>query len=393
LEEIGKSIGKSADEVRKMISAGQISADQGVQGILAAIQKTTGKPIGQAAAEASKSLGGLLARLEQIPEGLLMMAAPTEGLAKLKDALGNILAAFAPSTAGGQALSAAFGKMGDALGTFLSGLTGKKGASALESFATGIAGLVETIADMVGKIGAVMGPVLGGLISGLGKGLNAGKKAGAANVDTTESFVRLGEALGKVAEGIGTLLGRFAALFAADKANQESGAWLDDLMGKINAALGLINAISNAAQTVYAAATWVGTQLVSGIIAGINAAAPGLVAAVGALALLTTGTMASAHQIQSPSREWQNEIGYQLPAGEAEGIYKAAPLVTRAAQDVAANTTQARAGAGSALPIGAGSGPSVHIEQLIVYANGGPAQIAEQVRLRLIQELGVIGHA
>jgi hypothetical protein len=112
---------------------------------------------------------------------------------------------------------------------------------------------------------------------------------------------------------------------------------------------------------------------------------------VGALAQLTTGTMASAHQIQSPSKEWQNEIGYQLPAGEAQGIYKAAPLVTRAAQDVAGDTTQARAEA--ALPIGQSAGASVVIEQLIVYANGGPAQIAEQVRLSLIQELGVIGHA
>lgn len=334
LEEIGKGIGKSGQEVRKMISQGKISADQGVQGIMAAIQKTTGKPIGKAAEEASKSLGGLLSRLEQIPQGLLLMADSSKGLETVKGALGNVLGAFAPSTEGGKALSAAFGKLGDAFATFLSGLTGAGGADSLQKFALGLASVITQIADAASRLGTVLGPRIGKAVDMMGDAMG--------DESMMNAFI------GTINLSIDALI---LLLNAVDQAR--------DTVGAIGAVFSTVyNAITGAAQSVYTSAQSIGTNLVQGIIAGISLASPMLAAAIQGLAAMSTGTMQGATQINSPSKLWRDEIGYQLPAGAAEGMYDGAPLMATAARDVGGMTTRsganAASSAGGAMVSGAG---------------------------------------
>ncbi len=330
LEEIGKKIGKSAADVRKMISAGKISADEGIQGILAAIQKTTGKPIGKAAEEASKSLGGMLARLEQVPGGLLLMADAGKGMATLKDVLGNVLSAFGPSTEGGKALAASFGKLGDAFATFFSGLTGKKGADSLQTFALGLANVITRVADAGNRLGTVLGPKIGSLIDSFGKAL--GDKS---FVDTFIGAINL---------SIDALIVFFDVINSIRAAVTLVGGVVSNVLG----------AISSAATAVYNGAQSIGTNLVNGIIAGISLASPLLAAAVQGLASMTTSTAQAAHKVASPSKEWRDEIGYQLPAGAAEGVYDGAPLMARAANDVAGTTTAAGAKGASSAGMGGG---------------------------------------
>jgi tape measure domain-containing protein len=341
LEEIGKKIGKSSAEVRKMISAGKISADQGIQGILAAIQKTTGKPIGEAAKEAANSLGGLIARLGQVPEGLLMMADASQGMGVIKDVLKNVLAAFAPSTEGGKALSKAIGELADAFGAFFSGLTGKGGAAALQDFAKGAAAFISDLAGGIKLIGSVVGPILGGLISGFGKGMSAGNAMGGAGKKAGVDFVKLGEALGKVAGAVGYVAGLFFNLIfgivsiAASVNEAASG-----IMGFFSRVYG---AITSAATTVLTAATSIGSNLILGIISGITGGMPGLLGAIAQVASTTTSAAQGGYQIKSPSKLWERKIGYQLKAGEAKGIVKGQGLVN-SALDRTAGQSMANAG-------------------------------------------------
>jgi tape measure domain-containing protein len=367
LEEIGKGIGKSGQEVRKMISQGQISADQGVAGIMAAIQKTTGKPIGKAAAEASKSLGGLLSRLEQIPEGLLLMAEPTAGLKTLKSALGNVIAAFAPSSESGKALASAIGKLGDAFGTFISGLSGEGGAALLKDFAGSLALATERAADLVTKIGLLTGPALTEFVKGFSE---ASKLMGGKGAQSSaEGYAELGKALGTV----GRALGWIAATAGDVKVLFGGAGILFELVGTVQQASGALSglwdsiksAIGSAAQAIHGAAQAVGTNLVQGIIAGISLASPALAMAIQGLAAMSTSTATAAHQIHSPSKEWRDDIGYQLPAGQAEGIYDGAPLVQRAARDVAGMATAAGSGAASGA-----TGGGAHVINITINAPG-----------------------
>lgn len=421
LEEIGKKIGKSGQEVRKLISEGKISADQGVAGIMAAIQKTTGKPIGKAAEEASKSLGGLLSRLEQIPQGLLLMADASKGVGRLKDVLGNVLAAFAPSTKGGQALSAAIGRLGDAFATFLGGFEGKSGAKTLEDFANALAVSADRAAALVKSFGELSGPAISGFIKGFSEAnklIDGGKaKSGA------DGYAELGKALGSIATSVGMLtafsadlnlfsgsLGQLLGLAGQSKAVSVGLgdmivaalgplALLDDLSvigTKISALWSqLTAAISGLSADVKVSATSIGSNLIAGIISGMMGAVPGLTAAVQGVAALVTGAAQSSFKIKSPSRVWADDIGYQLPAGAAEGVYDGAPLMARAARDVAGLSTGAGAGAAASVG-GMGGGGGVTIGQIgPFYARtAADAQaIADAVEERVRAIIGELSYA
>jgi len=362
LEEIGKKIGKSAAEVRAMIGQGKISADQGVQGILAAIQKTTGKPIGEAAKEAANSLQGLLARVEQLPEGLLMSADAGKGLGVIKDVLKNVLAAFSPATAGGKALAAALGKLGDAVASMFSGLTGKGGAEKLASFAAGAAVAIERVAQAIAGIGSVIGPVLGGLVGGLGDGMKAGDKFFGAVNATTGGAEKLAPTLEKVGAAVGFVVG---ALISAVNVIAQVNASIDKLgnfiekIGGVETILGGVSAVIQAfAMQVAVEAVTIGANLVQGIVQGMAGGLPGLLGAVAGVVGATTGAAKAGFGTHSPSVIWRDEIGYQLPAGGAEGIENGASMMRRSASKLAANTNASAASAIGATG-GAKQGPSI----------------------------------
>ena len=379
LEEIGKKIGKSAAEVRKMISAGKISADAGVAGIMAAIQKTTGQPLGKAAEDASKTLGGLIARAQDLPGAILMMAEPKTGLERLKGALSNVLAAFAPGTASGDRFAAALGGLGDAFSSVLTGITGKGGADALTGFVDGMSGAIKSISRLIAGVGSIMGPVLGGLIKGLGEGMKAGNRGSSSALSDAESYAKLGRALGQLAEvagkAIGYLVSIGAALSADDNQNASEG-YAASLNRIIAAAMG----VQAVASQIYGAATSIGSSLVAGIIAGINMAAPGLLGVVGALANMTTASFKAPVKIASPSGVWRDEIGYQLPAGAAQGVQKGAPLLLNAAGRLAMQTT----GAGKlGNAHGAGAGRPVVIEAGAFVFHGATRSDADFIEARI----------
>jgi tape measure domain-containing protein len=381
LEEIGKGIGKSGAEVRKMISQGKISADQGVAGIMAAIQKTTGKPIGKAAEEASKSLGGLLARLEQIPGGLLLMADASKGVGDLKDVLGNILKAFAPSTESGKALSASLGRLGDAFAVVLGGLKGEGGAKLMQDFAASMALSADRAADLVTKLGLIAGPALTEFL----KGFNSANKllGGKEAQSGTAGYEALGAALGKVGRALGFiagLVGTVDVLFGAAGQMFELAGALGDLGSSLSGVWTTIQGwIATAAAAVGAVSQAIGTNLVNGIIAGISLASPMLAAAIQGLAAMSTGTMQTATQIHSPSKVWRDDIGYQLPAGAAEGVYDGAPLMATAARDVAGMTTRSGASAASSAGgamVGGGGGRTYNFAagSVVIQVQGGNAR-------------------
>ncbi len=364
LEEIGKKIGKSAAEVRKMISAGKISADEGIQGILAAIQKTTGKPIGEAAKESANSLGGLIARLQQVPEGLMMMADASKGVGTVKDVLKNILAAFGPSTESGKALSAAIGKLGDAFGSIFASFSGDSGKKALTGFAEGAAKTIERIAQVVGNFADLFGPSLKGIIEGLGEGMKAGGMLSELGKNP-DDMKAMGKALGEIARAIGLLAGK-SITGVLDFINKiaTGAAAISSFVSFIAGLPGMIgSAIQGAASAVFGKATSIGSNLVAGIIAGITGGMPGLLGVIAQLATTTTAAGQKGYAIKSPSKLWEKKVGLPVKAGEARGIVKGQSLVNSAIAKTAGQSA-ATAGAGQSAGTQGGGGRSVSIGQI-----------------------------
>lgn len=344
-EALAKQMGKTVPEIQAMQRAGKLGADEVIKAILAGIQATTKMPIGEAAKQASNSLQGLLTRVSQLPEGLLMAADAGKGMDVIKDVLRNLLGAFAPSTASGKALAAALGKLGNAFASMLSGLTGKGGAEKVQSFVEGLTAMISRLGMIFEGLASVIAPVIGGLVNGLGEGMKAGDKFFGGAERGTANAAKLAPSLEKIGNALGFLVGGF---MAAVGALAQANASIDQFAGYINKIGGitvLLNGVTGLIQgfatDVFVSAVSIGFNLIQGIITGMSGGLPGLLGAVASVAGATTGAAKSGFGTHSPSVIWRDEIGYQLPAGGAEGIESGGKLMKRSASKLAANTNAA----------------------------------------------------
>ena len=122
LEALAKSMGKTTEEVQKLMSAGKITADQGIGALMATIQGTFGGRM----EKASNSLTGLWSTLMAAPEDILFaqgdkmnaMIEPIKGLVK------KVIAVLSPDSAGGKLLGDMFVRVGNAIG-FIADAFGK----------------------------------------------------------------------------------------------------------------------------------------------------------------------------------------------------------------------------------------------------------------------------
>jgi tape measure domain-containing protein len=90
-ELIGKKIGKTANEVRRLQEAGRISADLGIFGVLEAIRTTvSGGPLGNLMQRQSETLTGLISTLKSKPLELFMDLDESGGFKTLKRFIKNI---------------------------------------------------------------------------------------------------------------------------------------------------------------------------------------------------------------------------------------------------------------------------------------------------------------
>ena len=83
----------------------------------------------------------------------------------------------------------------------------------------------------------------------------------------------------------------------------------------------------------------VGKAIIDGIVRGVKNAASALLQALKDLATQALQAAKDALGIKSPSRRFEQEVGYQIPAGEAQGIRRGMPLVRNALRSLQNLTT------------------------------------------------------
>ncbi len=211
----------------------------------------------------------------------------------------------------------------------------------------------------------------------------------------TQSFSRWGES---IRIGIGLALGAAAlsvGQFATAIRTGLALAWAGVVqsIGTLVSGMktGFSNAISAAKDAVGKIAgafkiSWssIGSSIASGIASGISAGVRAIKdAAVGA-ATAALNAAKSALGIKSPSRVFRDAVGYQIPAGMAQGIYQGAWMVNRALTGLATPPTVAGGGGVSGLALagaGGGGGSTTAIEVSFgdIIIQGGPATAGKVV--------------
>lgn len=320
------------DKLTKALESGAVDSATALDGVLIAIQKMTGKGIGQFAAAGRNSIGSLIEGFKSLPE-LFMLKADTSGLKPLLDWLGKLLDALNPTTEQGKKLLA-----------MISQLASEIGGTDLTKLDPGkiVADLVELVGTVI-KLSKAFGSGAFGTFLEMMKPITDlfGKANGGAGA-MEERMRMLGQAVGAVAAVffyIGLVIAAVAVgLYAIGKGVVFVVDWI-------------AKQLAHLPETFDALITWfktIGSNIVAGIWAGIVGAWDGLKKGWNGLIAQLPASVAEKLQIKSPSRVmeklgvhtiegyWKGIASNDNAPAAAASIAAAAPAVATAAAPVAA---------------------------------------------------------
>ena len=321
---------KDQAKLKKMMSSGKVTADQGITAILETMRRQGGGgALGQVAADrAATTTGGAVDNAIGMFERLVT-AVNSSPVGTMVAGLVNSVAQALDPTAGGA-------KILDVLNGVMSAV------AMLRPYLEGIgAGFVKGFGDAFSTVREVMD------LMGMLKGSSPDK-------DLVAGFTAIATAAGYVVVGIGVVIGAVA---------------------------GLVNLIISAFVTLPENMRMIGTAITEGISAGIDSAKSGLIAKLTGLAELLPASVRSLLGIHSPSRVFAELGGYTVE-GLAQGIDQGAPMAQQAMVQ-AAQPPPARAlppprfalpsaGAAASGATAPGAAPSLTIEEL--HINVGPVK-------------------
>ena len=397
-KQLAKSTGKSTDEVRKMISAGKISGDQGIFAIVAAIKEMGGGDLGAVAAKASQSIGGLMKQLEARPQGMLIyiseLLSTLPGLDMFKDALRAMLDAtdFTKKGSAARTLAQELAKLANAVLVLVSG-----GADSwqLADVITAVTDGVRGLRQLIETYGPIVAAVLGGMGEGFREVWGIVKEVASAIFEAfgggaksdAEQLAAAARAVGKAIAYVAVVVALAVAAFTAIAA--VVGAWVAvaftafvAIVGSIVGALAAVpvalaaiplalwkllsDAIAFVA-SIGAAAYSIGAAIVEGIVAGLSAGTGWVVSVVQGLGESVIAAVKGILGIASPSKVFA-ELGGFTAEGFAQGVDAGGGAVASSYETmVAPPAAPVASPAGS----GAAAGANVSITVPITVQGGG----------------------
>lgn len=397
LEIIGKRVGKSAADVRKMISAGKIDSNTGIWAIVKSIEEMGGGKLGSVADKASKSISSMLAGLQFRP-GLLglklaEMLEGGSGESAVRRALQNLLRATDPekSPAMKELLRSAAG-LADELLQLLFGQAAAGGSQ------KSMQNILERMAEGARLVAAAIRearPIIHGFLSGFGEGgkvvvdamLAIGKALGFGDrlSDSAATAKLFGKALALAAGAAvaaATAIVVVSGIIMGLVSSFASGAAAFFVIGSM-----LVDDLTSKADDLLNAGISLGSNLWQGMVQGIEMGITAITDAGTRLANAAKSAVAGALSIQSPSRVMM-EMGGYTAAGFAQGVDGGAGQVDSAMREMVAPPPApvlGRGGTSTSTTLAAG-GITVHVNVQGESA-AQPGALASEARAGVVQAL------
>ena len=102
VKDLGGALGMSADSVKKQLEAGAIPAAAAYGAVLRAIERKTGKGLGEAGQAAGRTLSSKLTHLGELPGRIMAKLEGTPAMERIKDRFDKMLSALDPDSPKGQ---------------------------------------------------------------------------------------------------------------------------------------------------------------------------------------------------------------------------------------------------------------------------------------------------
>lgn len=353
LEQIAKRMGKSVPEIQKAISAGKISGQQGIEGIIDAIKEMGTGKLGEMAEQAARnSFKGLANGIKtSLSLALVEVASAINkggGMEALKNAMRNLLDGLDPSkTPGAKRLTTAasgfvntlltsifgplseqdagqmVGKVFDRMGVALEKATDimrEIGPLAVElalGFGEGLMEAFSSLGDAITDVTEALGLNKGNMRDFKSTARTIGKALGVATAAATVAavaFAGVVAAIGAIVTGGTAMLANFFAPFIGIGAMVKAAFY-----GTEQVIRSLPDRVKAAGSDLLTAGVTMGSNLWTGFVQGIEAGITAVTDSATRLATAAKSAVAGALRIQSPSRVMM-EMGGYTAQGFAQGV-------------------------------------------------------------------------
>lgn len=386
LGEILKVRGKTEAEIRsavdKLISAGKVDSATGIKAVQMAISRMAGGgEAGAAAMAASKTLGGTLTQLANLPKNLaLSFDLPgTEPIIAFGQAILKVLDLSKEDGAAAALQNSVGGLFKTVTGIFGQELPG---ASGIERIVYGVADAIDFIDTVVSNFAPISQALWGGMKEGFSEVSEAlGPLASELGKLFGTSFASKGQMLAVVAREIGKGLAYIVitagAVIAAITAITTVVLGLTAAIG--GSFIGMVGMVGSAFSAVvetissfFTRAYDAGGNIVQGVADGITARLGSVMEAANAIGNTAIAGVTSTLTIRSPSRVMA-ELGAHTAAGFVGGVDAGAPAVDASMANLVTPPAAGTPGASSS-----GGGRTININ---ITVNGGssPKETADAV--------------
>lgn len=210
-EKLGQTLGVTAQQAQKMMSAGRISADTGIFAVVKTIRDDmSGGKLGGMMDQMSQTVQGLWSTLSSKPFEYMMDLNKSGGFAALKGVLGNVLGVLDRHQ---PRIKAALERVfTGTINAVFGDLAGGEGTQKIEAFVERVTNVLEAMPSAISGFFAGLSAGAGGLFGDLGK-LFDGPMTPDKLKQIETSFAKFGRTLGEVASSAATLAGYLGTVY------------------------------------------------------------------------------------------------------------------------------------------------------------------------------------
>lgn len=149
VKDLGDALGMSEKAVKKGLLEGSIPAARAYEAVLQALERKTGRRLGEAGLKAGKGLDSKLTHMKELPEKIMKAVAESPAMDKIERAFDRALEAFDPSGPKGVKMVEGLERLMGAVGDFLEDTDWNAVALEVGSVATSIGTWVDPLSKVV----------------------------------------------------------------------------------------------------------------------------------------------------------------------------------------------------------------------------------------------------
>jgi tape measure domain-containing protein len=150
--DMADALGMSPKAVKKALEEGAIPAARAYEAVLTALERKTGKRLGEAGLTAGKGLDAKLTHWREFPQKIMMAVKDSPGIDKIEHALDHLLDAFDPNGPKGSKMVEGLGSLMNTVGQFMEDTDWASVAKSIGGVASSLGGWVDPLSKIAGLL-------------------------------------------------------------------------------------------------------------------------------------------------------------------------------------------------------------------------------------------------